>query len=289
MEARALCWDNKQVTTPSHIFLLPNGDESGRIIDVHSCSAYEAAVHDAQKQLGRGLSREEFRGLEEGLRAVRGALGRDQLGEAVTRIAGIERIAAGTPFADQLAELQAEVTRKGEALVTRVEALHAERKALKALTLIDEGCTAFKGTKVHRELRALETKIKRTPEGREAAKKIRLAEKARPYMVKAAAAEKERDYLRAYLNYVRVLRSAGETPLGDDAHRRMMKLLEDPDIAPLIARRREADARRSLDAAKRLLDSGSKVSARRKLEQILRCYEGTSAAAEARKLLESDG
>ena len=289
MEARALCWNNKEVRTPSHVFLLPNGDEAGRIIDVHSYSAYEAAVHDAQKSLGRGLSRDEFRTIQEGLRAARGALERNELGEVVERISDIERLAAGTPFAGELEELHAAMTRKGDALVARVEAFAAKRQALEALQLIEDGLAAFKGTAIARELRSLESRVKRTPEGRQAAKQLQLAEKARPYMAKATAAEKERDFLRAYLNYVRILRTAGETALGKEAHRRMMKLLDDPDVAPLIAKRREADAQRSFDAAKRLWDSGSKISARKKLEQVLRCYEGTAAAAAARKLLESDG
>jgi hypothetical protein len=123
-----------------------------------------------------------------------------------------------------------------------------------------------------------------------AVKLLKAEDRARPSFNKARKHEQERDYVRAVRAYFRVLSLAAGSPLAAEVRSRIAALKADGDVAALVSKEMASqEAELELKEARTLLRERKRGEARAKLQRIVKDWPATSAAAKARKLLESDG
>jgi len=275
-----------KVNAPTHFVILPDETIVATLRDVFAADAMVAAIKTARKKLGgRGLSDKEYRRSVELLADSQKALEGSNYAAAGIALTELEKLANGTPIGKEAEAVRAGLTKAGQKIGARADALASKGEWVEALRIVGEGATAFKGTPLERTLKKVQRRLARTKEGRVAARILKSEDRARPSFQKALVHEDERDFGKATKAYYRVLNLAAGSPLAKKARARLDVLTADRDIAPLVAKTvASQEAQLALKAARALLRQ-QPVEGRAALERLVARWPKTSAATTARKLL----
>lgn len=291
MEVRLTFWPDGRVATPTHIIVLPDDTKVGMLSDVMPTGSYVSALKTGRTKLGgRGLTRVEYAQAIELLEQAKAAIAADDYAGSVALLATFDKRTMGTPLAEDALAVRTALGEKGVGLVARAEAAAGSGDWIGALRLLRGGMAAFRGTDLFRILKKADSRLSKTKEGRVAVKLLKAEDRARPSFDKARKHEQERDYVRAVKAYFRVLSLAAGSPLAAEARSRLAALKADGEVAPLVSKvMASQEAELELKEARALLRQRKRDEARAKLQRIVKDWPATSAAAKARKLLESDG
>jgi hypothetical protein len=285
--ARTTYWD-RDVQTPSHVMVLPDGVEVGRLIDVHGPSAFEDLLKQARRKLGGGgLDAPTWREASRRLRLAELALDKGELEEAIGGLKAFEEQVGKSPALDVAARLRKRLGSRITELIADAQEQVEAGDLVAALHILVEGAETFAAIEGASDLRREAARIRQSKEGRAAALILDREERGRPSWKQGQAAEKAGEWVAAIEAYAAVVEKAGGTPLAEKAAARIQAIQADPDIGPLV---REALAAKigaaRIRSARIALRRGQAARARELLESVIKEFPDTPVAKEAKELLE---
>jgi tetratricopeptide (TPR) repeat protein len=231
---RALLWEDGMVKTPAHIVLLPNKTEVGRLIDVHSTSAYLGLVQKAQATLGRGISAGQYRDGTRLLATARATFDKGEISQAWEALDSAAKILTGTPLGKRVEDLREHIRGLADRTIAHAIELAQEGKHLDALRALETGSERFQKTDRHKDLKQTHQDLSASQEGRVAARILRGEQRARPSFEQGKIYEEQRDYVRSAQAYYRALAMAPESEVERTARATIDRFRADPDIAALL-------------------------------------------------------
>ncbi len=223
-----------QVKTPQVMFCRPDLHMLDNIIDVEPASNYVKMLEKTQKQIGPGLTAKLFDDSREMLTRGRNHLRMKEYRQAWDAVAELVAVGGKATAVRRAEEIHKSVE---EVLNKKLEEAYARAdrgELLAALIALDDLMTDFDGTPPEKKAKAAFDRLRKSKEGRAAARDLARDKKLRPDLERAAEYETKGEWVRARDLYRRIVDRGEGLPVGLKARARLDYFASDPDIKKLL-------------------------------------------------------
>jgi hypothetical protein len=289
-KAREKCWGANPVSTPSHVVLAPDGTEAARLLDLVAAGDIESAFAAVRKKHGLGIGAAEAASARAGEKAFQAALGAADVPAALECLKQVQKAVAGTTWTARAQALEVQLAKLIADALANVQKSVEQGAHAEALRTIAATAALLKDRPELSAWKKLEAEVLKTPAGRAAKAGLEKEARLRPAFEKGRALESRREFAKAAVEYLRVVRDAPRTALAAQATERMQAFAADKDIAAVVGKSLvEHDAELAYQSARALLDGGDAAGGRAALQALSEKFRGTQAAARATKALGGGG
>ena len=276
----------ESLKTPQIMAVLPDQTVVDRVIDVGGFGQYQAIVRAAQKKLGVGMSRIEYKKADSALRDGRRALAQKRYVDAWNAVKDLAKLPKNSDIGKGARRIVSEALAEADRMIEAASAAFEAKDFWTVFETTEKIRDAYPGTPVAKRCVTLEKAAKKDRAGRKAAQAFKKQRRYLPDWKKAQAFEKKRDYGKAHDLYAKIVKRAKGLPLAKRAQERLDHFDADAAIRRLLKfEKDEKAAKKLLRDAERLRRKKQLAAAKKIYEQIVKDYPATDAAEKAAKRL----
>ncbi len=285
--------DNGSLDTPHHVIVHP---EDRRVLGRHDDhverSMLMSSIRKAQREVGRGLTDEDYAEAKKNLAEAADALKQKDYPKAIELYDWVASLRADGKLIESAGEKLGEIEELGNEMLADAEKAGAKRdfgNAFLLISTIKEDFKFFKKT-LGKSASKLERALKKDPEGRAAAAALKLEPKAKAALEKAEQMIDMKNYLGAVRDLEGIVDKFGSTPSAKRASELLEYLQGNEQIREAIAEQQmRTDCTKWLRLAKNYFSNDLNEQGAELCKKIVEMYPESEYAAEAKKLLEKSG